>query len=246
MLPIIRRALAFQRMGRSAEAAAELDQVVAAEPRNAEALLRLAQLRESRGETAAAILHYRSLLALELGPEVDRGVHVVLGELLEPGDAAAAAEHFGEAARLQPEAAEHWLRRAHALLRARLDGEARRTLEQGRQRAADAGELTHQLARVLASSEDAEVRDGARALELALEAFELAKDVDRAETVAMSLAELGRYPEAAAWQRRIVEQLEASGAASPPAALLARLRYYEEGRPCRAPWRDQKAKPAPP
>ncbi len=139
MLPIIRRALVFQRMGLGAEAAAELELVVAAEPRNAEALLRLAQLRESRGETAAAIASYRALLALELGVEVDRGVHLALGELLEPADPTAAAAHYGEAARLGPEHAELWLRQAHALLRAGLDREARGALEAGRERAADAG-----------------------------------------------------------------------------------------------------------
>ena len=243
MLPIIRRALVFQRMGLTAEAAAELELVVAAEPRNAEALLRLAQLRESRGETVAAIANYRALLALELGAEVDRGVHVALGELLEPTDPASAAAHYGEAARLGPERAELWLRQAHALLRADLDREARRALEAGRERAAEKDELTHLLARVLAASEDDTVRDGNRSLELALAAFELARDVDRAETVAMSLAELGRFPEAVAWQRRIVEQLEAAGATSPPESMLARLESYEAGRPCRAPWRDAKTPP---
>jgi tetratricopeptide (TPR) repeat protein len=239
MLPIIRRALVFQRMGLTAEAAAELDAVVAAEPRNAEALLRLAQLREARGETAAAIVHYRALLALELGAEVDRGVHAALGDLLEPSDPAAAAAHFGDAARLRPESAELWLRQAHALLGAKLDREARAALEAGRERAADPAELTHRLARLLATSEDDAVRDGPRSLELALAAFELAHDVDRAETVAMGLAELARFPEAIEWQRRIVEQLEAAGT-TPPEPLLARLRSYQEGRPCRAPWRDEK------
>jgi tetratricopeptide (TPR) repeat protein len=243
VLPIIRRALVFQRMGLTAEAAAELDAVVAAEPRNAEALLRLAQLRESRGEAAAAIVHYRALLALELGAEVDRGVHVALGALLETSDPAAAAAHYGDAARLRPEDAELWLRQARALLRADRDQEARHALEAGRERASDPGELTHLLARVLATSEDDAVRDGARSLELAGAAFELARDVDRAETVAMSLAELGRFSEAAAWQRRIVEQLEAAGTTAPPAPLLDRLEAYEAGRPCRAPWRQGTASP---
>jgi tetratricopeptide (TPR) repeat protein len=243
MLPIIRRALVFQRMGATAEAAAELEVVVAAEPRNAEALLRLAQIRESRGETTAAIGHYRAMLALDLGAEVDRGVHAALGELLEPGDPEAAAAEYGEAVRLQPESPELSLRQARALLRANLDREARAVLEVGRESASEVSELSHLLARVLAASEDDAVRDGPRALELALAAFEQARDVDRAETVAMSLAEVGRFGEAAAWQRRIVEQVEAAGE-TPSPGLIARLESYQAGRPCRAPWRESSSGPA--
>ena len=86
----------------------------------------------------------------------------------------------------------------------------------------------------------ASVRDGARSLELAMTAFAEERSPERAETVAMALAELGRFPEAVDWQRRIVEQVEAAGAAvSAPPGLRERLRSYERGSAVRAPWREQ-------
>jgi tetratricopeptide (TPR) repeat protein len=237
VLPHIRRALVLQRLGLAAEAAGELEKVIAAEPDNADALLRLAQLREFRGERKAALGHYQALLALDLGDEVDRAVHANLGDLLAESDPAAAATHYAAAVRLGAPGEDLRLREARALLRANRDQEARSRLEEGRRELPDADELTHLLARLQASSEDAAVRDGERSLELATAVFERKKSAERAETVAMSLAELGRFPEAVAWQRRIIEQLEAAHTSPVPDATRARLRSYEEGQPCRAPWR---------
>ena len=52
----------------------------------------------------------------------------------------------------------------------------------------------------------------------------------------MTLAELGRYGEAAAVQRDLIAAAEAEGMREAVPRLAANLRLYEQGRPCRTPW----------
>ena len=61
--------------------------------------------------------------------------------------------------------------------------------------------------------------------------------LEREETAAMALAELGRFSEAAARQRRAVALAEAAKLPG-LAAVQARLALYEKGQPARAPWRE--------
>jgi len=56
-----------------------------------------------------------------------------------------------------------------------------------------------------------------------------------AETVAMALAELGRFEDAVRLQSRILQ--EATQYGSPELAQMeSRLRRYERGEPVRSPW----------
>ena len=64
------------------------------------------------------------------------------------------------------------------------------------------------------------------------------RTIDLGETMAMTLAELGRYGEAAGVQRDLIAASEAGGMRDIVPRLAANLRLYEQGRPCRAPWPD--------
>jgi hypothetical protein len=68
--------------------------------------------------------------------------------------------------------------------------------------------LQHLLARLLAAAPDAAVRDGRRALDLALALHRVAPAVAAAETVAMAYAEVGDFTQALAWQ----EHAQSAGA----------------------------------
>jgi len=76
------------------------------------------------------------------------------------------------------------------------------------------------LARLLAASPDRSLRDGARALTLAMGVYDTERTAAHAETVAMALAELGRCEEAATWMQRAVADAERER----DAATAARLR----------------------
>jgi hypothetical protein len=58
-----------------------------------------------------------------------------------------------------------------------------------------------------------------------------------AETLAMALAELGRFEEAIGWQQRVLVAGRQQGADESYLQLLRRrLDAYKRGEPCRAPW----------
>ena len=96
--------------------------------------------------------------------------------------------------------------------------------------------VANALARLLAASPEPAVRDGERAVRLALALMESDKSPAHAETLAMALAASGRYDEAADWQRELLTQARA---AAMPAAVLSRyesnLALYEAGSPCCSP-----------
>ena len=78
------------------------------------------------------------------------------------------------------------------------------------------------------------LRNGEGALEAARAVFRQNPGLETAQTVAMALAELGRFSEAADWQRRLLDQLRGNG--TPPPEVTERLEAYERGEAVRAPW----------
>lgn len=139
---------------------------------------------------------------------------------LDPGNAAA---RFGE---------------AMALVVLQRYAEARERLSRAAVVHPRRTEFPHALARLLAAAPDDRVRDGARALELmrALVVSEPTSAV--AETMAMTLAELGLFAEAVEWQRAAMA-IAARAARSDVAQRMAvNLRTYLRRQPSRTPWRD--------
>jgi len=93
--------------------------------------------------------------------------------------------------------------------------------------------LTQMLVRILAASPDDQLRDGARALELATAAVAANRTLTALEGLAMAQAETGRFDEAVRTQ---TEALSATGTAPATLARLqANLERYRQGRPCRDP-----------
>lgn len=89
------------------------------------------------------------------------------------------------------------------------------------------------LARFLAACPCAEERDGAQALRLAQTLFNQGRTAERAEALAMALAEVGRFGDALKWERWALEQL---GEHADPSLLRRHrmlLALYENKRPCR-------------
>ena len=94
------------------------------------------------------------------------------------------------------------------------------------------------VARLLAAAPDPRVRDGTEALALAQAVEATLKTTAVAETMAMALAELGRFAEAVEWQRAAMSGAAAGGQAGASQRMAANLALYRLGRPCRTPWRD--------
>jgi hypothetical protein len=94
----------------------------------------------------------------------------------------------------------------------------------------------HALARVLAAAPDDRVRDGARAVSLMNELLKSQQTLAMAETMAMALAESGRFDDAAKWQQDAIRAASESKREDLVRKLTVNLGLYQSGRPCRTPW----------
>ena len=153
------------------------------------------------------------------------------------GNPQAALEQYRTVLRMDPDVADARFGSAMTLVQLRRYREARDRLAAGIEAFPDASIFRHALARLLAAAPASQVRDGPRALRLVEQlAAQGERTIDLGETMAMALAEVGRFGEAAAVQRDLVGAAEAEGMRGAVPRLAANLRLYEQGRPCRTPW----------
>jgi len=145
--------------------------------------------------------------------------------------------HYAEALELDPATATAHFGHAMALVRLGRYGEARRWLESGVKTFPEQPGFPHALARLLAAAPDDRVRDGRRALLLLQPLMAGSQNVTLGETMAMTLAELGDFEEAVAWQQGAIATARQAGRTDLVAAFSENLALYEAGRPCRTPWR---------
>ena len=145
--------------------------------------------------------------------------------------------HYKQIAEIDPGFAEAWMTCAMVLVRLERYQEARDWLAEARQVHPDRPELTDLLARLLAAAPDDQVRDGRRAMVLMQELLKGPLRIDVRETMAMTLAELGQYDEAATWQREAMAAAEQAGRGDLAQLMADNLALYEQRRPCRTPLR---------
>ncbi len=153
--------------------------------------------------------------------------------------------HLKRIVELDPSLAEAWVMYAKTLVQLRRYQEARDQLNEARRVHPGEPELTDLLVRLLAAAPDDQVRDGRRAMALMQELLKGPLSVDMRETMAMTLAELGRYDEAARWQGESIAAAGQAGRADLARRMADNLALYEQRRPCRTPLRES-ASPAPP
>jgi hypothetical protein len=97
------------------------------------------------------------------------------------------------------------------------------------------------LARILAASPDAAVRDGARALALARR-IEPRSALVVVETLAMVAAEVGRFDEAIRWQGAALAAVRSQGLSAMQPRVAGRLGRYERKQPNREVWLPEESK----
>jgi tetratricopeptide (TPR) repeat protein len=147
--------------------------------------------------------------------------------------------HYDDILRADPGLSQASFGRAIALVRLGRYREARDGLAKGVTAFSDQPGFAHALARLLAAAPDAGVRNGARAVTMMQELFKTQpQSLPMAETMAMALAEVGRFEEAVTWQRGAVAAAEQASRADLVARLTANLRLYERRQPSRTPWAD--------
>jgi tetratricopeptide (TPR) repeat protein len=206
----------------------------------------LAVLLATAGEGQAAIDHF--LAAVKYQPSYVEA-HVALADALRRnGRAEASLSHYKDALKLNPRMTQARLGYVVALVSLRRYQDARDWLTEATKLFPDQPEFTHALARLLASAPDGRVRDGQRAMTIVQALMKGQKTTALGETMAMALAELGDYQQAAAVQRGVLESARRARLDRALPSMEANLRLYEHHQPCRTPWRDEELvqAPAPP
>ena len=191
---------------------------------------RLGDLELELGSPSAALEQYGAALALD-GSRADLRFSLAntLGRLERYDEAILA---YREVIAAEPEHEQARLGEATALVLIGRDSEARSRLEQGLTVLPESLGLAHALARLLATANDRAVRDGARAVEQATSVFRALPSLDHAETLAMALAQSGRFTDAVEVQERLVAEAESRRDSSALPRLRQRLDWYGAGQTC--------------
>lgn len=216
----------------------QLRAALARQPNHDQANYFMGRLLQEEGSKEAATAHYR--VTLESDP-AHAGAHFFLANaLMGKGEYEPAAPHYARVVELLPQALNARLMEAMALIG--MGSPSHKAAQERLQEAlaihSDEPMLTRPLARLLAASPDAEVRNGSRALTLAQGLYDQVNSIENAETLAMAYAELGRYTEAAAFQQAAIDAAEQFGGFNLLPALNANLALYRSRKPCRTPWPD--------
>jgi tetratricopeptide (TPR) repeat protein len=225
---------ALARMGRLDASLEQYEAVLRIEADHSTAQFNTAVILDQLGRSAESIEHYEAALRIDPGFGAPR--FNLANTLRRAGRCTEALEHYDHLRQVDPGNAAVRAGEALCLIesgetdraRARID-EALLVLPQSR--------LIQQLsARTFAANPVEEIRDGDRALEIATGIVAARRDAGSLETLAMALAELGRFDEAIAAQREAVSMTEQE---ADPSGILDRLRdnleRYRQGKPCRDP-----------
>jgi tetratricopeptide (TPR) repeat protein len=239
--PALRHRLgtALYMMGDVAGARSQFEEALKASPDYARAHYSLAVLAVENGQLREAIERFSSALKREPGyVEARLGLAGSLRRTARPGES---LSHYELAMKEDPRNAEAAFGYAMALVQLRRFAQARDRLGEFAKAHQDDPRFIHALARVLAASPDDRVRDGQRAMTLVQELLSTQqKTPDLGETMAMALAALGRFEEAASLQRDLIAGADRAGARDIARRLRNNLVLYESRQPAPMPWAQEE------
>jgi tetratricopeptide (TPR) repeat protein len=171
-----------------------------------------------------AIPYFRD--ALGLSPEEPGVAEALIGALVRLGRDGEAIETFSRVKSYRPDDEGSLVGVAILLAARERYHEAIAVLDDAHQRFPDRTATATTLARLLASSPDSSLRDGKRALEIAMAVNDNEPTPAHAETIALALAELGRCGEAMDWIKRAVSSAERGKNAGEAARLSGEMPKY--------------------
>ena len=225
-------AMFLAREGRRTEGARHLERAADLVPENLSWRLQRAQMRAASGNAAGAIEELKQIVALD--PGMIEARRMLSAVLVGTGRTEEAAVQLQALVALTPDDLQARFNLGLMHFESGRYAEARLTLDETLERFPGDVATRHLLARLLAVSPDDAVRDGARAVELAQSVVDEQPALDHLETLAMALAEAGRFADAVTWQQRALEaERQAAGGNSPQ--RLDRLALYQARQPLRAP-----------
>ncbi len=225
---------ALLRHGDVDAAIAEYRAAIAIRPELAQGHYNLGMALAKRGDLNAAIACYQKALQVDPGHvESQNNWGTVLARR---GELDAAIDHFRLATKIDPDYAEAHYNLGTALLQ---KGKTAETISEWRQAARlqpDRAELVNQLAWMLATANDASVRDGREAVALARHAVELSGGRQPAilDTLAAAYAEAGQFSDALSTARQARNMAAEQHNPALAESIRARILLYEAKTPFHA------------
>lgn len=177
-------------------AISQYQQALALEPKSADTWKSLGDAFFHRGQVREAILQYQK--ALEVNPNFPAAINNLGFCFLQTGQVDDAITQFETAAKLQPDFAPDFANLGDAYRQKGVAQKAIANYEKAMTLQPQYATAQRKLAWMLATWPDATIRNGKRAVELAVQANELAggQDPQVLRVLAAAYAETGRYPEA--------------------------------------------------
>ncbi len=210
--------------------------VVRSSPEYPPAQLSLGVVYQNNGRHEEAIQRFET--ALEYRSTYTEARLMLATSLRRTGRAAAALIHFDELLATEPDVVEARFGRAMAYVQLHRYQEARDHLLREMELYPEVQSFPHALARVLAAAPDDRVRDGGQALALIETLIQGQRNLDLGETMAMVLAELGRFEEAISIQQELIEIAQNSQLTNRLPFLMNNLTLFQTGQPSRSPWQE--------
>lgn len=220
--------------GKPDAALEQYQQALRLSPTLARAHFGVGVVRSSQGQDADAIQAFTA--AVTADPAYTEAHFSLANALRRTGRIGEALGHYDAVLKADPSFSQAALGYTMGLIRLGRYREARARLEADVRAYPDQPGFAHALARVLAAAPDAAVRDGKRALTIIEQLMTKGRSPATGETMAMALAEVGRFDEAAGWQRDVLTAAREAARAEMIPRLNAHLRLYQSGQPCREPW----------
>ena len=222
--------------GDADEAISHLRRAVEKWPRHAQGHINLGNALLQNREIDTAIAEYEKTLAL---PFDHAESHYSIGTALrQKGDVEEAIVHYRKALELRPDYANAHNNLGNALRQQGRTEEAVHEYEAALKSEPDSILAGNNLAWILATSPNASVRDGAKAVQLAQRANRLSGGSDPIilHTLAAAYAENRQFSEAVNAAQRALELADANGVASLAESLRSKLALYQ----AETPYRDSK------
>lgn len=226
---LINYGTALIQLGRTDTAIEQYRKAIECDPENVTAHYNLGALMAQQGNHEDAIEHLKTVV--ELVPEDQVARRLLAGSLREAGKSDEALKHLEQVLTEAPDDEPALIDLANLLVELGQCKRAVELLDGAQRRFPDRGRTAHALARLLATSPDASLRNGKRAVELAAQVVQVQPTAPHKETLALALAEAGRFDEAAMIQKRLVAQAEEAQNEELAARLKKDLARYEKGEP---------------
>lgn len=228
--------VALARQGKAEEALKEYAEALRLDPNSPSAHYDMGILLIEQQREEEAIREFRR--AVQLDPGLVSGHFQLANLLMRKREDAEAEREYGAVAGLDPKNEFARFMQAMAAVHEGSYARARTLLEDAAAVLPNDADIANALARVLAAAPDAAVRDPRRALRLVegLVRTQQGNPLEVGITLAMALAAVGQFQQAAAYQRAVIEQLEGAHEEETAHTLRANLGRYQRGETCAMPW----------